>query len=175
MLTQCHSMCFEMCSFFEGQRTPSVRPWWYLMGMQWATGAHLAAVTDKNNLLLFWYSGSQENRTGCCYKINASCFESTENILALPLFVFIKRAHLCPGFNLAAGDHYPVPTSYSVGIISWPFRTSVHPAVCMFVISCPSNLENAWPCTHVQVQHAFCTNFLKDRREYQYSFFMFAL
>lgn len=76
---------------------------------------------SQHHLLLFWCSGSQEKRTGCCYKINASCFENTANALALPLFIFVERAHLCPGFNLAAGAHYPVPTSYSVDIISQTF------------------------------------------------------
>lgn len=93
---------------------------------------------------LFWYSGSQEKRTGCCYKINASCFENTANVLALPVFIFVKGAHLCPSFNLAAGAHYPLPTSYSVDIISQPFWTSMHPGGCMLcVMFCPSNLGRA--------------------------------
>lgn len=101
---------------------------------------------SQHHLLLFWFSGSQENRTGCCYKINASCFESTANILALLLFVFVKRAHLCPGFNLAAGDHYPVPASYSVDIISRPFWTSMHCGGCMLcAMLYPSDSENSRP------------------------------
>lgn len=60
MLTQCDAMYFEMCSSFEGQRTPSVRPWWYPMEMQQATGAHLATVTDKNHSIIFCYFGTVE-------------------------------------------------------------------------------------------------------------------
>lgn len=134
----------------------------------WSLSSNSRWWKSQHHLLLFWYSGSQENRTGCCDKINASCFESTANILALPLFVSVKRDHLCPGFNLAAGDHYPVPTS--VDIISWPFWTSMHQGGCkLCVMFCPFDLGNAQPHTNTcKAQLALCTNFLQDWREYKY-------
>lgn len=153
MLTQRDTTCFETLQFFwrpkDTRRKTKALPKEHAAG-NWSSSSNSHWQKSQHHRLLFWYSGSQENRTGCCYKINASCFESTANILALPLFVFVKRAHLCPGFNLAAGDHYPVPPSYSVDIISQPFWTSVCPGGCMpCVMFCPSDLENAWPHTNM--------------------------
>lgn len=152
----------------DTQRKTTVLPNEDAVG-NWSACSNSHWWKSQHHLLLFWCSGSQENRTGCYYKINTSCFESTANILALPLFVFVERVHLCPGFNLAAGDYYPVPASYSVDIIFRPFWTSMHCGGCVLcVMFCPSDLGNARPHKNMCVY----TNFLQDWREYKYLFFI---
>lgn len=146
MFTQWDMTCFDRA---EGHRA-----WDRGVTMEDAVDTELTEqqplLNPQHQPLSFCYTGSQENRAGCCYKINNSCFESTANIVALPAFVFVKRAHLCPGFNLAAGDHYPVPPSHSVDIIPPPSSTSMQQGDSVLsVMSCPFHSENARPHTNV--------------------------
>lgn len=68
------------------------------------------------------------------------------------MLVFVKRAHCCPSFIPAAGDHYAVPTSHSADIIPTPSSTSMHQGDSVLsVMPCPSHLENAGPHTSFQV------------------------
>lgn len=116
----------------------------------WSSLGSSHCWTPQHHALQSWHRGSQEN--GCCYKIKTSCFESTANTLALPVSVFVRRAHCGPSFNLAAGDHYAMPASHSVDIIPPPSSTSMHQGDSVLsVMSCPSHLENAGPHTSLQV------------------------
>lgn len=139
----------------------------------WSSSRNSHWRKSQHHLLWFWYSGSQENSRGCCYKINASCFESAAEISALPLFVLAKRAPLCPGFNLAAGDDYPVPTPYSVDIISQPSQTSMQPGGCrLCVMFCPLNAANTQPRTNT-CKCSLCFTPLSCRTEGNISSYFF--